>query len=60
MKWGEALSKINSRLTEIATYGKGRIELHITPRGDAHISVALLAGENTEWLVEKSSLIIED
>lgn len=60
MKWREALKGINQRLTELALHGKGKAEIHITPREDSFISVSLIAGENITYLVEKASIVEED
>lgn len=55
-KWIDALHKINIRLTQIVKSGKGKVEIHITPRDDK-TSVSMLAGENEEFLVEKENIL---
>ena len=60
MIWTEALKGINQRLTEMALYGKGKAEIHITQRGASLLSVCILAGENIEYEVERASIVEED
>ena len=60
MRWQEALKGINDILTEVVSYGKGKIEIHITPRGETIISVAVLAGKRIDFEIEKASVVEED
>ena len=60
MIWQEALQGINGILTEVASHGKGKIEIHITPREENFTSVSVLAGKRIDFLVEKGSIVEED
>ena len=60
MKWEDALRKVNFRLTQVALYGKGKVEIHITPRNLSLLSVSVLAGENSEYEIDRSSINEED
>ena len=60
MKWQEALKGINRILTDVVSHGKGKLEIHITPRGASLVSVCVLAGKNIEFEVEKASVVEED
>lgn len=59
MKWSLALTRINKRLTEIVLSGKGKVEIHITPR-EPNTSVSMLAGERMDFDIERESVVEED